>query len=301
MNEKIKNTIKSIINLLETVDKNEIILCLNKLLEEENEENNSKIIENKTEYQQLIELLKSDSWPEAAPSSTICSDLEEDKLERAAGILEYFFHNELADKKFLDYGCGEGHVAIKSSEETSFSVGFDISKSGNLIWEEENNKYLLTTDFETIIKHAPYDVILLYDTLDHTSDPVDVLKKIKSLSNEKTKIHVRCHSWMSRHGSHIYKEINKAWVHLFFSEDELNDMGFKLPQLTQKYFKPIDTQKKWFKEAGLSIVFEDVVREDVESFFKNPILIPRIPKIFNGKLPEHQMGQSFNDYILKNV
>ena len=72
-----------------------------------------------------------------------------------------------------------------------------------------------------------------------------LLNQVKSVCGPQTKIFTRCHSWMSRHGSHIYKQLNKAWVHLFFTEDELVKMGLKL-DFTFKYFFPLKTQQNWF-------------------------------------------------------
>ena len=245
----------------------------------------------------LLDLLMSNEWPEATPTFLICEDSEDDKMERAEGILDYI-GDDLTNKKVLDFGCGEGHVALKASETAIKSVGYDIVQSGVLAWEL-GDKCLLTTDFAKVVADGPYDFIILYDVLDHCKDPVVALNQVKSVCTPETKIFVRCHSWMSRHGSHLYKQLNKAWVHLFFTEDELVKMGLKL-EFIFKYFFPIKTQQDWFAVAGFNTVSSDVIKTAVEPFFRRPELTARIPSEFNGVFPEFQMSQVFNDYTLRS-
>lgn len=242
-----------------------------------------------------IDLLLSNQWPEAAPSYLICeTDNESDKFDRANGILDWM-KVPIKNKKFLDFGCGEGHLAKVSSDSASLSLGFDLEKTGNLLWEEPDSKgSFLTIDFEKIKSNAPYDVICLYDVLDHSESPVSVLSQIKELCNSDTRILVRCHSWMSRHGAHLYKEFNKAWIQVFFSEQELSLMGLKA-KIIQKYYFPLDTQRAWFN--GFNIESSDIEKSLVENFFRQPELAQKI--VGFKDFPEWQLSQSFNDYVLK--
>lgn len=244
------------------------------------------------ETQKILDLLLSSAWPEAVPQFLICGDNDEDKFERAQGILDYI-DQDLENKKILDFGCGEGHLVAKAAEACSIAVGYDLKSTDNHLW---NGEYNLTTDFNEVMSYGDYDVIVLYDVLDHSEDPVKILKLIKSVCNIKTKIFVRCHSFMSRHGGHLYKTLNKAYLHLFFTNQELSLMGLKA-DIVQKYYFPIDTHKKWFKESGLTVKSEDIIGSIVDNFFKRDELKSRIPVEFS-EFPEWQMSQSFNDYIL---
>jgi len=243
----------------------------------------------------ILKLLIGD-WPEASPQYLICSQDEEDKFERAQGILDYIGDN-LANKKVLDFGTGEGHVAIKASETASKVVGYDLNSTGQLIWEQDE-KCLLTTDFSKVLTNAPYDLIILYDVIDHAKNPDALLEQLKTLCSSSTKIFVRCHSWMSRHGGHLYKQINKAWVHVFFTEEELKKMGVKT-EFVQKYYYPIDHQEGLFKKAGFGVTYANFVRCGVEPFFRKPELASRIPSEYGNNFPEWQMSQLYNDYVLK--
>lgn len=242
------------------------------------------------EKHELLDLLKSEEWPTAAPEFLICQDIEEDKTERAEGILNWLDY-EFKDKLFLDFGCGEGHVATEAKNRGARATGYDVTKSGTLQWEDG----LLTTDFSKIADQK-FDIIFLYDTLDHCKDPVAALKQVKSVSTKNTKIFIRFHSWMSRHGSHLYKQLNKAWIQLFFSEEDLKKMELNM-EFTQKYYAPINTQKKWISDSGFDVTYEDVTTCIVEPFFQN-IQSEEFIKIKNqiGGFPNWQMSQTFNDY-----
>jgi len=102
---------------------------------------------------------------------------------------------------------------------------------------------------------------------------------------------------MSRHGAHLYKQLNKAWVHLIFTEEELAKMGVKM-EFVRKYFTPINEQNSWFKNAGLTVVSSDIIKTAIEPFFRRPEIASKIPAV-KGQFPDWQMSQVFNDYRLK--
>lgn len=239
----------------------------------------------------LLDLLESDEWPAACPEILLCKD-EDDKTERAEGIIHSLLP-ELGDKTVLDFGCGEGHIAVEASKMAKKSVGYDVKAEG-LPWDA--HKDVLTTDFEVVKKDAPYDFVVLYDVLDHAVDPVALLEQVKAVSHEKTQIFVRCHPWIGRHAGHLYNQMNKAWIHVVFTEEELEKMGLK-PDVVQKVTAPINQQRKWFAQAGLKVANEEVVGGYVEDFFRKPIVAKRLPKV-GGGFPEFQMSQTFNDYLL---
>lgn len=245
----------------------------------------------------LIDLLLSPEWPEAVPSFMICGDSEKDKAERAEGILN-FISEDLDNKKFCDFGCGEGHVVREVSKSSLFSVGYDISSTGCLSWEKTEDNFLLTTNFDKIRENGPFDIILLYDVLDHVEFPDLVLQNVFTLCSEKTKVFVRCHPWMSRHGGHLYSYINKAWVHLVFTEQELNQMGYCLPFL-QKIYYPLGSYNSWFENNKFKIIKQDTIKCGIEQFFHGKSIKNRLPlEKFNGNFPESQMSQCYDDFIL---
>lgn len=243
---------------------------------------------------EFLNLLNSDEWPEAAPSFLICSETDEDKFERADGILDYINEN-LKDKKFLDFGCGEGHVVKKAIENgIKAAFGYDIVQSGNLEWENE-----LVTDWSIVKSNGPFNFILLYDVLDHVKNPVETLNQVKEVCNAETKVFVRCHPFTCRHGGHLYRKMNKAFIHFIFTEEELSELGLKV-DIIQKTYAPIKDNNKWFSDAGFKVTVSDTITTPVEDFFKNPIFMKKLPiHLYGNNFPEFQMSQQFNDYVLQ--
>ncbi|NBT57225.1 methyltransferase domain-containing protein [bacterium] len=265
-------------------------------------------IENEAEFKVLKGLLESDQWPEAVFSLQIADEnSESDKAERAEGIADILLP-PFSGKKFLDFGCGEGHVAKYVSSEAAVSVGYDITRShsSKIDWENKKDNLLLTTDFNKATSEGPYDIVMIYDVLDHSSvDLSEILEKAKSVLAEDGKIYLRCHPWTGRHGGHAYRKINKAFVHLVFKEDELEEMGVKL-EWNRKILFPIGTYNKAIEEAGLVRESEpEVDTQEVESFFEeNPLVKSRILAAFGldkwtAEKPAFQMSQCFLDYVLK--
>ena len=268
------------------------------------------------EFDYLKNLLESENWPEAVLSFQIADEKSEaDKSDRAEGIADVLLP-DLQGVKFLDFGCGEGHISRYCAEKSSLSVGYDIvNPTGSLFkWDELDNNLLLTTNFEKVKEQGPYDVILLYDVLDHckTSNAshhdsiIEVLSQVKSVLSPEGKIYLRFHPWCSRHGGHLYRKLNKAYIHLIFSEQELNSLGLEV-DFTHKVLFPLLTYNKAIKSTNLNIISTDIDKQYLESFFStDPVIKKRLISIFGLKswgdkgAPEFQTSQCFVDYILSH-
>jgi SAM-dependent methyltransferase len=246
----------------------------------------------------LLDLLNSDNWPEALSSSFFCST-EDEKRQRGQGVLDYIGH-EFHDKLVCDFGCGEGHTALAASKTAKLAVGYDLYESGLLDWKKKDN-FLLTTSCNEMLMYGPYDIIIVWDVFDHCKNPENLLMQIKAVSHKKTKFFFRFHSWISRHGAHVHKHLNKAWIHLIFTEYELELMGIKLDYLNKIYF-PLRQQTKLISSIGLKIDKSEIVKNNVEPIFRIQKIKDRLPlSFFNGEFPEWQMSQSYNDYWLSHI
>jgi 2-polyprenyl-3-methyl-5-hydroxy-6-metoxy-1,4-benzoquinol methylase len=271
---------------------------------------------NTPEFQSLKNLLQSNEWPTAVDPSLICDiSSEQDKNDRAEGILDLIIDVHLEGLSFLDFGCGEGHVVNKAkSQKPKFIVGYDIQEFEKWkSWPSQENVFF-TTDWAVIEQHAPYNVVLLYDVLDHVVGDeifvIDTLKRIKKNLAPNGKIYDRTHPWCSRHATHLYHQINKAYIHLIFREEELKLMGYTTGIGTRKIIHPLLSYNNWFKAAGLNIIYgPQSLKENIETFFKtNPLCLKRIREVYSqshdegiksGKIfPTIAMEQQFVDYIL---
>ena len=111
---------------------------------------------------------------------------------------------------------------------------------------------------------------------------------------------MRCHPWTSRHGTHLYKQLNKAYLHLVFSEDELYAMGLKETKATV-FLEPLETYRKMISDAGLKILNEDHINHPVELFFTHEeAILRRIKeKWANSKNQAFATGKEFPREMLE--
>jgi hypothetical protein len=251
---------------------------------------------------ELLELLHSDAWPAALEPQLYCDEgSESDEIIKADGILELVLADFISGAKVLDFGCGSGYLPMRAATQfgARFAIGYDIVDSF-----AERCKPFCTTNLERIAAGAPYDLIIANDVIDHLegSTIVQTMRSISELTARSGRIFVRCHPFCSRHATHLFKVINKAFIHLIFSPRELAMLGFRgLPHL--RTLLPRLDYRRDFTRAGLIWEEEFIVRDEVEDFFMtNPLLAPRLLRAFRGTVetvkPQHLEVQLV-DYILR--
>lgn len=240
-------------------------------------------------------------WPQAVDPSVISKSVESESA-RANDILDLIVTEYLKNLKFLDVGCGAGHVAIAAAQrDAQFTVGYDLRHDPK--WPEETKQLLFTNNMELVEERGPYDVMLLYDVLDHSPvEPKELLTKLKSLLSPRGRIYIRNHPWSSRHGGHLYTQINKAYLHLVLDEVELTRIGGITSEFNRKIIRPLETYKAWFEDSGFTVKNETVITEPAEHFFLHPDnhhLRERVYKHWNGGDPLPHIEISFVDYLIE--
>jgi 2-polyprenyl-3-methyl-5-hydroxy-6-metoxy-1,4-benzoquinol methylase len=223
-------------------------------------------------------MLNSEAWPNAVAKELICDDNnEQDKFDRATGIVNVFISELVENKKFLDFGCGFGHVPFSAHiNKAKVSVGYDISDNFSV---NEQQNLVLTNNWQKVIDNGPYDIITMFDVMDHLIDetPVNVLLNLKTVLSPNGKLYVRYHPFISRHGSHLYKKINKAYLHLVFTPEEIKAM---IPDYVPESSPPVVQPLKIYSTipvlSGLKIEKEYITRTPVENFFKHGEIAKRI-------------------------
>lgn len=249
----------------------------------------------------FINLIKSEAWPKAVELDEVVQT-EQDKVERAENIIDLFIEHSVENLKFLDFGCGDGMVSKTIlNQNPLLSVGYDIQQAKNSLvpWEHLDNKLLLTNNFDAVSQNGPYNIILLHDVLDHCLNPIDELKKIKTILAPNGKIIVRCHPWCGRHGGHLYHTYNKAFAHLFLKDEELKDILPLDASYNQKVLFPMRTYTKWFSEANLKYKHLNTDKDLVEKFFLNREIKQHLLGLWNQvDFPHAQMEHSFVDFLL---
>lgn len=263
------------------------------------------------DFNELKGLLASDRWPVAVEPDLICKDDLEEKKIRAEGVIDFMITEPLGGKRFLDFGCGEGLTIPEAVRKgASAAVGYDARAQ----WSAASfaGGGVLTDDWQKVRASGPYDVVMLWDVLDHLTgeDPIDALKKVKEVCKPGAAVYVRCHPWCSRSATHTYRSLNKAFTHLVFSEVELVRLGITGGEPTLKVVHPQMTYTNWFQVAGFAIAVNDPATEDVEKFFsETPVVAARVKANWSGSqdqrlasgesFPDFQMRQHFIDFVLK--
>jgi SAM-dependent methyltransferase len=213
------------------------------------------------------DLMAIDCWPEAVPQFLVAKDASfEDQVNRANAVLDMLLDRHVTGLNFLDFGCGEGWIAQQILKRGAIeSIGYDIKQYDS--WSNLKD-VKFTTNFNDL-KPNYFDVIFLYDVLDHCEDPVFLMSQVQNLIKPSGVVYVRCHPWTSKHATHLYKQgLNKAHVHLFMSYDELKELIQQDPNFTRMEKSPVDAYHWWFN--NFDIKKEREVKEPVNGFFHVP-------------------------------
>lgn len=199
-----------------------------------------------TSPESLEQLILSDFWPKAVPESLIVRG-QEAVSHRSKSIISSFVGN-LEGKKFLDFGCGNGGCATTAAVQADYAIGYDIEEAEE--WVDGVN---LTTNFGQVKENGPYDVILLYDVFDHIEENKinSVLYQMHSVCHVDTIIKVRCHPWTSIHGGHVYEKLNRAYAHLFLTDEQLEKYQ---SSKVRKISRPLKTYNEAWNSANFTIV-----------------------------------------------
>lgn len=246
----------------------------------------------------IIEMIRSSDWPEAVDLNLVCDEnAEKDKLERAESICTLVLDNLHYGKNVLDFGCGEGHVVdFMSRHGAKKVIGYDINNSfGNF------EKAILTTNWDIVEKNAPYDLINVYDVMDHIENinQIEALILLKSVLSDNGRIHIRYHPFISRHGAHTYRHFNKAFAHLFLDEEELKSF---IPRdkmtFTHAITFPQTSYNKFAKIAGLKTQSSYITARSLEKFFYDIYLQDYVKEKLEIKnFPSRSMSIEFIDKV----
>ncbi len=245
--------------------------------------------EDPTREEHVQRLMSIDCWPEAV-SSVVLNVTEDTQRKRAKAILDLFLgRSSLVDMRFLDVGCGEGWLVREAANRGAMTaVGYDIIESDK--WKEREEIY--TTNISEV-ENYQYDIIFLYDVLDHCHDPVELMDKLKDLLSPKGTIYAHLHPWFAKHSNHLYQVgLNKAYIHLFLTYEEIRSLGFEHPYFTRPEPNPLEAYNWWFHKFKIQ-------KEKIQS---NPLHEFFLVKSFTELLArEHNLDKKGLEHYLKNM
>lgn len=246
------------------------------------------------------DLMGIDCWPEAVPSFLVAKDTsDEDQVNRANAVLDMMLDRNVEHLNFLDFGCGDGWIARQATKRgVKEAFGYDIKHSDN--WAKMTGAKF-TINFSELPVNF-FDVVMLYDVLDHTEDPMGVMAQVRHVMKKDGSIYVRCHPWTSKHATHMYKQgINKAYLHMFLQYDEIMELIGQQPMFTRMEKNAMEAYRWWFHE--FDIKKERIVPEPVSDFFHVPAfkeLLANEQQIPMAEIDDFlkRMEIQFIDYVL---
>ncbi len=185
---------------------------------------------------QRTQIISALVYPSAIDDFMIATTPEE-KYIRAVSILESFVERDLRGVSFYDYSQDPEVLTEAGKRGATFD--------------------------------PPYDIVVLFDVIDHIVDRslVDILREVSQNLKSGGELFVRCHPWCSRHATHLYRQCNKAYLHLLFTEEELIQLQMNSRPTRKCDFPPDDYYRNCYREAGLKVKSEIIIRQPPEALF----------------------------------
>jgi 2-polyprenyl-3-methyl-5-hydroxy-6-metoxy-1,4-benzoquinol methylase len=153
--------------------------------------------------------------------------------------------------KYLDIGCGTGFVVESAKKKGWDATGIDLNSSG-IDFGKKRNLNLFNCDLDYFIKNIngkkKYDVITLFDVLEHIVDPKELICKIKNILEKNGLIY-----------SYV-PNFNSASKILFGEKAH-----FIWPSHHLTYWTP-ETIVNFFKNLNLKTIFLETEGLDIEDF-----------------------------------
>ena len=220
----------------------------------------------KARNKHVMDLMAIDCWPKAVVDYVDKTPTEIEQKKRAKIIIDSSIQKPIEGASVLDIGCADGWTTSDIMQRGAASVyGFDVIKHDR--WNYLTGPQY-TTDY-SVIPNDFFDIVLMYDVLDHCEDAERTMQLALSSLKKSGTVYVRCHPWTSRHATHLYKQgINKAYLHLFLSWSEIRSLTEATPIFTRQEQNAVEAYRWWFRD--FNIVAERFTRETVSDFFKNP-------------------------------
>ncbi len=251
-------------------------------------------------HKHVNDLMDMGNWPETVPHKLLVASEAEDHIKRANAILDSIVTKSLEGLNFLDFGCGEGWLVHQAVKRGANATGYDILNHNE--WSSKDGE--IYTNHFADLKDNYYDVVMLYDVLDHAEDPLEVMRQVKTIMRSDGTIYVKCHPWTSRHATHLFKQgLNKAYFHLFANYQEIAELIGQTPKFTRIEINPEVAYAWWFND--FEIVSKSLNKSSVEDFFKTPAMkkiLANEQGIPHNKINDflNIMEISFIDYCLVN-
>lgn len=208
-------------------------------------------------------------------------------------------HKERNQVQILDVGCGLGGF-MKAAENAGYRVwGCDISPDRiNYARDVYKLKHAHLGQAHEVFSGKTFDIITLWDVVEHLTDPVGLLKKLRNLLHPEGLIVILTMST----DSVTYKLMKKSWYYIdpvghlyYFSHTTMKNLfkisGFRY--LEWKYDSTAHTPKKILIHTIVSGLTRGLLNLFFFQVYSNPLLYRIIGRYVsiaaNNKIPHKRM------------
>tara|TARA_Y100001970_G_scaffold51317_1_gene64951 strand:+ start:34168 stop:35106 length:939 start_codon:yes stop_codon:yes gene_type:complete len=185
--------------------------------------------------------------------------------------------NPMGKQKWLDYGCGDGHLALMANGINFVDIiGFDIN---NKKLTEANKKGLnISSSISDINSNGPYDCIICTSVVEHVENPLEIItslsKNLKSNGILYLTLPVDSKKNIISHCNDLSKDRLNSTYHLghinYFTTNQLRSI------LVKNGLRPYPAFSIWggFKSEGFKIKLK---------YFKIGVINPIAKKLVGNK------------------
>lgn len=146
------------------------------------------------------------------------------------------------NKRVLDAGCGTGELAYEIAKNGAAEViGIDYSPEAIVIAQKKHQHSALSYQCKTIDDvGGRFDAVVSLGTLEHMDDPLQALRRLKSLLHKKGDLVLTCPNWLNPRGF-----VLMTLRFLFGAKITLADIHYFTPRDFEVFAKKLRLDLTW--------------------------------------------------------
>jgi SAM-dependent methyltransferase len=149
-----------------------------------------------------------------------------------AQLSETFGHQTAVGKDVLDFGCGDGALAVTLLKIGAKSVhGIDVDERGLARFAERLKKHTGPAptyskgEYSRInLPSASYDAIYCFDVLEHVMDYKNIIPEWLRVLRPGGSVYIWWQPYWHPYGHHAYDWLPIPWAHRFLNDEEFREV-----------------------------------------------------------------------------
>ena len=192
-------------------------------------------------YDDYSESVKTKEWEER-------SKLNLENLIKSLNKISIKYQKRQKEISLLDFGCGLG-LTLEAANKIGWNAfGIEMNDFCLKFCRKRNQKVF--SDLTKINENTKFDIITLFDVIEHVSNPTDLLKKLKTKLKENGFLIITTPNWNSLERivfQNDWKAIDPQHYHYFTKNtliNSLNKSKLVIVDLKTRNFNPFQKKVK---------------------------------------------------------